>query len=249
MRNNGLIPGVPPKSWQGYVEVPSEDVQELQSIIGVPEFWGPAFRAVANRNSMPPIYLYLETKDSIGNYEISYIYGGGGNSTAVKGMSIQRDLIYQSPRSVSANTRGEILDAFCEIEFLIDILTCVGKGVYEKKTSYRKVKRLYSWDSTNADKLPDTQNRLDFIHNENLISDKTYELLTQAKKVRNTLAHQFIPELEDCVSVEVLKEYKDAGDAIFSIYNTSWFLLLKDYVRSQNRILKWLRSFPEEFGK
>ncbi|MDB5180599.1 MAG: hypothetical protein JWO54_357 [Candidatus Saccharibacteria bacterium] len=245
-RTNAPLPGRPPSGWEGYIKHSEDDEKKLRKVF-FSDLADPFKRtSQINFDSMPLIYLYYETTDELGNYSIDTIYGGGGHSSATRGVSAERNIIYDKSKYIGKDTRGKVLDAFCEIEFLIDILVCIDFGVYEGLKSYKWVKRLYSWESKSEQKLPDTSSRIKLLMSSDLITEKTYNSLMSAKKIRNILAHQFIPEFYKGELAKEMQGYQNVGEAIYEIYNTAWFNLLEDYNKSQYKVIDW---FTKEIFK
>lgn len=243
---NGIIPGRPLKSWQGNITQDEAVVAKIRNLFPARTMATPNVLRKITKDA-PPVYIYLEIPDEDG-YTIEDFYSNPGHLDlrAQRGFSINRELLSTETKYIDDNFRGKILSAFCEIEFLIDVMVCLGKGVYRGSETYKKVRQLYTYSCTKKNRLPDTEARINFLLENMLIADETYRYLKMAKKVRNTLAHQFMPSHTVGLTDTELKPYKHVGEAVFSIYNTAWFLLLKDYVPQQEAVIDWLQKVDDE---
>lgn len=236
---HGIFPGRPLKSWQGYIKLDSQLISKINNLLPKDKFAELGVDLFMSKNNSPPVFVYLEIPDETG-YNIETFYSNPESSRAIRGFAINRELLGTELRSVDGSSRGTILSAFCEIEFLIDVMICLTFGVYEGKTSYKNIKSLYKHDCDRPDNLEDTETRIQHLLKNKKISTDTYKYLKMAKKVRNTLAHQYMPSSSVGLTKSEISPYTNIGEAVYAIFNTAWFLLLKDYVPQQEVVVDWL---------
>lgn len=137
--------------------------------------------------------------------------------------------------------RGKVLSQFCLIEFILDVLVCIGEGVYEDPPKYTRVNGYLTEDSTT------TSVRIKYARDKKLISKSTKEKLWKIKNVRNILAHQFFPDLPlNRELMSFVNGRYDEGkpvtppEGLSILILDAWKALLIDYSKIQYRVARYI---------
>lgn len=215
-------------------------------------FKGPAKEAAFIRDRQfnvaadyPPLFIYYEQRASQNNFDIQTYYGGGGSKTAILEFSASRSILHLNTNYLQNRERGEILNAFCCLEFVIEVLVCIKFGVFDDKHTYQELKKLYVDDGTNAGSLSSFAKRLKYLYDvAPVLSKKTNHLLLKAKLIRDSLAHQYLPLDSYGVTTKDVARYGHVLKAIDTIFDAAWFYLLTDYNKQQLKVAKWLEQAP-----
>lgn len=192
----------------------------------------------------PPLFLYLEERAPKNDFAIQAYYGGGGSKGAIIEMSASRSILNLRLGSsrITNKERGEILGAFCKLEFIVDVLTAVTFGVFSDVNTYDELKELYRDDTDILGKLSTFTAKIRYLLAEKRITKTTYSVLFKAKDIRNALAHQYLPIGNYGLSDKDLQRYGGIIKAIDYIFDGSWYYLLRDYNNSQLEVAKWLEE-------
>lgn len=194
----------------------------------------PTFRSDLNT---PPLFLYTESRRD-DNWLDSFSYYGGNGQSAQIGFGA-REVLKLDSRIIRDGERGRILNAFCRIEFCLDVLVCVHEGVFEGKMTWNQLKEEFAEQGA---RYATTEQKIEALKKSKLIRSKTRDLLEKAKKIRNVLAHQYMPEAGLGLTKTDVDRYSSLAEAIELIFGAAWVELLKDYVPKQLIIVEWLRT-------
>ncbi|MEO7747595.1 MAG: hypothetical protein ABIS24_04080 [Candidatus Saccharimonadales bacterium] len=185
-----------------------------------------------------PLYLYCEDNlqpSQTGNhiYLGRQIYAELGQTT--HGILLSRELI--DIEINEENARGLVLGALCEIEFIVDVLICYLEDVFKIRGQYSRI----APDWNEGSKYSTLRKRLTVLKAEGLISKKTFDVLYQAKLIRDTLAHKFIPR-EFGIPDGILKRYGGKNgishlSATRDCINLSWVQILHDLNHIQDDLI------------
>jgi hypothetical protein len=181
----------------------------------------------------PPIFLYQESREKK-NFVTSFEYYGGRGTRVQTRFGARQDL--QISKYFGAAERGEVLDFFCRFEFCLDVLMCVAVGVFDDKISYQ---RLESQFLDEGGSFSTTDRKINYLKDFRLLSPRTVRYLKKAKRIRNILGHQYLPQ-DLGVSPEEIAEQGGPTEAIGAIYTATWFYLLNDFVKHQDHVARWL---------
>lgn len=182
----------------------------------------------------PPIFLYQESRGEDKYVNAFSFYGGKGDG-AQSGGGARSEL--RLGKIISTKERGEILSFFCKFEFILEVLVCILEGVYSNEIKYKKLRRQFEDENGSFSTV---QRKLNYLEDFQILSPQTTTLLKKAKKIRNVLSHQYLPQKNIGLRAEEVELYESIGEAIGSIYTAAWFYLLKDYVIQQDEIAEWL---------
>lgn len=189
----------------------------------------------------PPVFIFYEERGDKNLLSITDFYGGGGSNSATYGVRTHREIINLGNYVNGSSLRGPVLHAFCELEFVVDVLICIAEGVFDKDYKYSTLRARYNYFNKPND-LCTFNKRLDCLINKMFLSQTTYDLLKSAKSIRDALAHQYLPLDNYGVTTEDTAKYGGFSPAINSIYNGAWFYLQKDHNEHQVKVAKWLLS-------
>lgn len=150
--------------------------------------------------------------------------------------TIDRRVLHLTNSGINDQNRGKILVAFCEIEFIIDILICYSYGVYSGQNTYEDIRSNYldigrsleTFDSKRASLLE-----------KELITKEISNELKKIQQIRNKIAHNYFLDKNIIFSDKKIKQYGSLNKAIELKFNYAWFLVMKTYNEYQADILKW----------
>lgn len=196
-----------------------------------------------------PIFLYSDKneKNSRSDYISKAVYGGGESHQLEVHGSMNRDLLKEFSIGNSLDdekSRGVILNAFCQIDFCLDVLICIEMGAYTHAVKPETIRK----ELREAGGIfVTTSKKLKYLKHKHLIRSETYEKVQETKKIRNKLAHQFMPDYNNILAKKLKEKYNwRENDTISEIlrieFNESWHLLLKDFVRRQDVVVNYLNS-------
>lgn len=190
-------------------------------------------------DSSPPLFFYVEYREK-DNYVRSYTYyGGGGSPTAIMGFGT-RSVLNLNTKYINNAARGEVLNAFCCLEFVLDVLICVSSDVFSGKISYAELALEYRDEPTYTGKFSSVAKKVKYLIDNGYISKRTYDLMLKSKSIRNALAHQYLPVGNFGVTDKDIVRYETISNAIETIFNAAWFYLLTDYNERQIEVASWL---------
>lgn len=196
---------------------------------------------------LPPIFLYHEERDEQNYVHGHAVYGGNGSrSVSISWVESREILTYSKPvknvdRFINDAKRGEILSAFCKLEFCIDALVCIEMGAYEDQKILTNMQKELVGDRDGL--FSTTQKKLRFLKTRGVIDRKTYDLLFKAKDIRNGLAHQYLPVGDFGITKSDIEKYGSPLEAVDHIFNACWFYVLQAYVKREGVVLKWLIEY------
>jgi hypothetical protein len=150
--------------------------------------------------------------------------------------SISRDVLNLSSGGMNDLNRGKILVAFCDIEFIVDLLICYSLGVYSEKCSYEDV---YKNCFKPGGSLSNFENKKKFLRLKKVLPDDLFKELSEVQTVRNKVAHNYFLDKNMGLSDKTVSQYKSVDVAIETKYNYAWILLLQVYNEYQVEIVKW----------
>lgn len=187
---------------------------------------------------LPPIFIYQEHRGEHNDIQTFSYYGNKKGKNAQLSLG-SRGLLVLSSTTIGEAERGKILNAFCRVDFILDVMIAIDCGVFDGSISYKGIEKLFTQgDGTFAT----TSRKIKYLRAKRLLSKETYDLLEKAKKVRNILAHQFMPEGTVGIAEDDLAYSETIPKAINTIYNACWFYLMKDYNDKQLMVAKWLAT-------
>ncbi len=198
---------------------------------------------------VPPIFLYHEARGHKNYVNAKALYGGNGSPSIVNALVESREILTYAPpqkeidKHINDARRGEILSAFCKIEFCLDALICVEMGVYEKRMSPQSMQKELLGDRDGL--FNTTHKKISYLRHKNVIDDKTRKLLLKAKNIRNALAHQYLPVGDFGIGAKDIACYGTHLQVVDSIFNACWFYLLQAYSQRQVIVLSWLKSLDQ----
>jgi hypothetical protein len=131
-----------------------------------------------------------------------------------------------------------VLASLCEIEFIVDVLICFNEGVYEIKGKYMLIAK--EWKE--GRQYSTLEKRLKVLKSKGVLRKKTIDTVEQAKSIRDTLAHKFIPR-EYGINETTLNRYGGRNGishlaATRDCINLSWLNLLYDLNKVQDDIIE-----------
>lgn len=189
----------------------------------------------------PPLFFFVEARDAT-NYVSSFTYyGGGGSKSAIVSMGGRQLLTLHGDR-VDNSVRGEVLNAFCCLEFVIDAMCCSASGVFTNQLPYSDLLPEFSNTPEHQGTLSSTEMKIQLLYDKGLLTKHARDILLKAKRIRNSLAHQFLPVDNFGVTDRDFKRYGSYPKAMEVIFEGAWFHLLTSFNPIQNEIATWLSS-------
>lgn len=150
--------------------------------------------------------------------------------------SIDRDILNLRANGIDDSDRGKILVAFCEIEFIVDILICDSLGVYSGLRTYRQVRDdFFAHRCT----LFNFEDKRAFLFDNGVIDRRTSDELKTVQRLRNRIAHNYFLDTNMGFGSKSISFYGSVNKAIEMKFNYAWFLLMKIYNTRQVKIVKW----------
>ncbi len=227
---------------------------EIAEYLGRPELFSQAKMALTSREAhepawVPPIFLYHEVRGRENYVNAQALYGGNGSPSIISALVESREILTYAPpqqeidKLINDARRGEILSAFCKIEFCLDALICIEMGVYQKKMSPESMQKELISDRDGL--FNTTHKKISYLRHRGVIDDKTRKLLLKAKNIRNVLAHQYLPIGDFGIEQKDITRYETHLQAVDNIFNACWFYLLQAYSQRQIVVLIWLRSLDQ----
>lgn len=199
--------------------------------------------SIHTKSNDPPILLYTESRGEDNRLNSISWYGGNG-ATGMMFHSGSRHTLELNSKYITDHSRGAILSFFCQIEFCIDALVCVGEGVFENKLAFSSLCERF--DDKNGD-LATTEQKIHYLESsdQKLISKRTAELLRRAKVIRNAISHQFLIQNLGLSEAD-LERYDSPIQAVELISSAAWLAILNDYSPTQLVVAKWLLKRSED---
>lgn len=189
-----------------------------------------------------PYFVYNESRikqDEHSSMSINvYKMHVSESNQAVLTRSQTRDLIDVSFEYIGRNHKGDILLAFAEIEFLIDILICHSLGIYEDQRTFDEVKELCFEE---RGLTPNFSSKKKYLYLKSIINKDLYDLLSKVQKIRNSIAHGYFSENNLGLKSSQASKGENLGEVVSNIYNLTWLQLLVVYSRVQVEVLEWVK--------
>jgi hypothetical protein len=234
-------------------DIPCPD--EVANYLGQPKLFAKAKNALSSTEGrelawVPPIFLYHETRGRQNYVDAQALYGGNGSPSIINALVESREILTYAPpkqeidKLINDARRGEILSAFCKIEFCLDALICIEMGVYEGRMSPNSMQKELLGDRDGL--FNTTHKKISYLRHREVIDDKTRKLLLKAKNIRNALAHQYLPTGDFGIEEKDVGRYETHLQAIDNIFNACWFHLLQAYSQRQMAVLNWLESLANQ---
>lgn len=187
-----------------------------------------------------PIFLYCELREKQNYLSTFTIHGGSSSRGAISAVSGGRELINEMDLSnyTDEKCRGIVLEAFCKIEFCLDVSVCVEMGAYEGKLPLADIRDDLREESG---LFSSSSKKLKYLKQRGFIDNNTYILLNKAKKIRNIMAHQYLisDEIMPLLGIDNIKSWQKD---LTLIYNNAWHYLLSNFAMKQRPILTWVLS-------
>lgn len=207
------------------------------------KYWNDSTIVKGSDTWTPPIFLYYESRDEQNYVDARALYGGGYSPTINFAAVENREIIALTGIDtflvLSNNIRGEILAAFSQIEFVLDVIMCSELGAYQNTRNIKRIEKTFKADGL----FSTTYSKLEYLKLKNVIDKETLKWVSYALQIRNNLAHSFLPAGDYGIETSVLKKFNNNHlEAIDYIFNASWFYILKAHVPLQIDILQWLES-------
>lgn len=132
--------------------------------------------------------------------------------------------------------RGKILIAFCEIEMIVDILTCYHLGVYSGKMTYEDVRRDYFAHSKPLSSFEDKKN---YLLDNHIIDADIVDELRKVQTIRNEIARNYFLNHDLNLGRKNIKKLGSVNNVIEARFNYAWLLLMQAYSAVQVDVIKW----------
>ena len=150
--------------------------------------------------------------------------------------SLDRNILSLRVNGIDDSDRGKILVAFCELEFILDILICYNLGVYDGLRTYREVQKgLFSHGCT----LSNFEDKRSYLYYEGLIDKLTSDELKTVQSIRNKIAHNYFLDKNMGFNDATIAFYGSVSEAIEIKFNYAWFLLMNTYNVHQPKVIRW----------
>jgi hypothetical protein len=190
---------------------------------------------------VPPILLYTESRREDNWLDSFSYYGGNGQAAQIRFGA--RESLELNTKIIGESERGKILNAFCRVEFCLDVFICIYEGIFENKTTWAALSLEFEKE---GGKYTTTSQKITALKQANYIRTKTRKLLEKSKQIRNILAHQYMPEVGVGLSQVDVERYESVAKAVELIFDAAWVELLKDYIPHELIIAQWLREHTKE---
>lgn len=191
-------------------------------------------------NNPAPYYIYIEVPAKNDPKHKVIINGLMGEDSASRLFySSKRSILNLSPDLDDGILRGKILVAFCEIEFIMDILICHQFGIYEDKVSYDSIHKNCFSSGGFISRFRDKRHFLRF---EGIFDPSLDGAVKETQIIRNRIAHRYF---FDSPSRNNKEKYERWLKDIEMKYNYAWLLLLKKYNEIQLEVIKWVNDKNE----
>jgi|GEM_PF-5289952 len=150
--------------------------------------------------------------------------------------SSSRDVLNLAHGGMNDLNRGKILVAFCDIEFIVDLLICHSLGVYSGECLYEDI---YKNCFKPGGSLSAFENKKKFLRLKKLVSNDLFKELGEVQAIRNKVAHNYFLDKNMGLNDKTISQYQSVDEAIEIKYNHVWILLLQVYNEYQVEIVKW----------
>ncbi len=226
--------------WNLDIPITHEFLDLLESVGAIDEWpftnlWN--FRSTVDENT-PPLFLYTESRDERNYVTYSRVYGGGGSGSAEVGVGARSLFETDLSDRLGTSERGKILDAFCKIEFCIDVMICIEMGVFSNKIEYVSIKNEFS--EARDGLFSSVHKKINYLKHKKILMPETHKLLMKSKVIRNNLAHQYLPINGYGVTDKDLDRHGTYTKAIQIVFEATWVNLLIDYTKIQLPVLEWI---------
>lgn len=230
------------------LELDSIDIKEPEGLAGLIRLlFGTDNKAGTFRlpNLSAPLFVYRENLvrnqygliDRESRIEYHVVNGDG---KGVVHYSIDRDILRINGTSIYDTDRGAILVAFCKIEFILNSILFYVEGIYDNACSYES---FYAKNMKDGDSQFHTfENKKKYLRLKKLIEKDTAGYLQDAQRIRNHIAHAYFLEANVGLDFGKKSSYRNTAEAVETIYNKCWLLLVRDYNSLQVKILSTLAN-------
>lgn len=150
--------------------------------------------------------------------------------------SVDRSVLSLADSNIDNLNRGKILIAFCEIEMIVDILTCYHLGVYSGKMTYEDVRRDYFAHSKPLSSFEDKKN---YLLDNHIIDADIVDELRKVQTIRNEIAHNYFLNHDLNLGRKNIKKLGSVNNVIEARFNYAWLLLMQAYSAVQVDVIKW----------
>lgn len=187
-----------------------------------------------------PVMLFYEIRED-DNYLMTHFYiGGGASGSSSFGYEGGRHILdLDNAKRFNEAVRGKLLSAFCKIDFILDILVCIDFGAYEGNINEKHMKKIIN---ERGGLVKGTGRKLDYIQSKRILDNNTIDTIRFCKKIRDILAHQYLPDLNSLLSQITNKELeRNWVDAIEDVFNSAWYLMMVHYSKSQLVVYEYFK--------